>query len=238
MTFSFVPGRFHGPECWDLVCDAFRKKGVSTITPEFPIEDPDISLNDHAEILALAEEGCGEREFIRVGWSWGTNVVLREVNDSTKKVIIISGGFHPSTLKNHPGVDSLREVEHGLMYEIYQDLSRQKRQSFAEQLFYHDVKDAEIRQKAISALREHPYRDTEPELKTFPAVPLGYIALTRDRVNTIQYQRETAHLLGVKETSMYSGHAPMYARYKSLADRLIQIALADNKPAEETANVG
>lgn len=223
-VFSFVFGRGHGPECWDFVRPKLEQNGIASIAPDFPIEDSGASLDDHAEILAQAENKWGESEFVRVGWSWGANIVARAVSASTRRIIFVAPGFHPMTVFRHPNRE-LIHTDHGMIYSMFQaHQNDEERLSFAEMAFYHDVKEKSVVEDAVKSLRPHPYRENEPVLDVFPAVPLGYIALLKDRAITYDSQYRTAHALGVKPRTIRSGHAPMYSRPNDLANLLIELS--------------
>ncbi len=223
-VFSFVSGRFHGPECWELVRNTLKSDGYDSVAPELPIEDVGVSLDDHAGILAAEEVSYGDAEFIRVGWSWGANVVTRAVESSTAKIIYIAPGFHRSTIITHPRAD-LINTEHGLMYRIFQLLDNDEdKREYAESLFYHDAPSAEVAKNASAGLRSHPYREEEPVLGSFPVLPLGYIALRRDFVITYESQLTTAVALAVGVKNFHSGHAPMISHPKQLARALEDLA--------------
>jgi len=99
--FSFVSGRHHGPEAWLYVQEELRRHGWKSIAHDLPIENPYFSLNDHARVVAHAERLQGDvDEIIRVGWSWGANVIPREIADlPVSQLIFVAGAFHKATLK-------------------------------------------------------------------------------------------------------------------------------------------
>lgn len=227
VSFSLVHGRYHSGWCWHLVQEELSNKGFNSVAPDFPIEHMEYDLNDHARILASAENASGSDEIVRVGWSWGANVIPRAVSLRTvKKLIYIAGVFHPASIPRSGG-DIVPTAKHTLAYGAVvanPDAGLEVVKETANYTFYHDV-DADLRKEAISRLREHPRRAVEPYLPAFPVLPMEYIVPTEDHAVVPETQQEVAKYLGMAPTLLEgSGHCPMLSRPRELAELLIKLS--------------
>lgn len=226
-TFCLVHGRHHDGWCWESVRKELDEQGWPSIAPDLPIEDPLLSLEDHAEVMADAEAASGAETIVRVGWSWGANIIPRAIGGvSIKKLIFVAGAFHRSTIEQW-GDESVRAT-HSIAYDAMQtSLPLDPPRALAEvadYVFYHDIEDDILKAKALAHLRDHPRREDEPGLPVFPELPREYILTTQDRAVAPASQKKIAELLDVEPIPIESGHAPMLSRPQELAHWLIHLA--------------
>jgi hypothetical protein len=210
--FSFVAGRHHGPHCWDLVRRGLDQAGIESIAHDLPIEDPSMDLNDHAAIVARGEEKLNGARIIRVGWSWGANVIPRNAEHSgIKRLIYIAGAFLPETIVSLIPHEPLRP-KHSLGYlAMGQPANGELFRRTAAEVFYHDVENEQRIWRAVDDLKPHERRPSEPPLQSYPDLPGTYVVLEHDRVLSPYYQRDIASLLSVDTETIESGHAPMFS---------------------------
>lgn len=222
-TFCLVHGRYHGDWCWRAVQEELTNADWRSIAPNLPIEDSDMSLNDHAVFVRQAELMSDAKEIVRVGWSWGANVIPRALGaNAVKKLVFVAGSFHPATLRRSVTGESL--PKRSISYEV---LIRNEEKGFDEigdYVFYHDLEDEHQKKLAIRKLRPHPRREIEPGLAEFPNVPIEYVLLTNDHALVPEAQADTAEALGVQPVCFKSGHTPMLSKPKELAKLLIELA--------------
>lgn len=221
--FCLVHGSWHGAWCWQRLQEELGSAGRKSIAPDLPFEDPNKSLDDHAAIIRKEELKSGATEIIRVGWSWGANVIPRALGSNVvRKLIFVAGSFHPATLRRSVTGEELSI--RSLSYEVARNTKKEGLREMADYVFYHDVEDEELRENAKNELKWYPRREIEPELTRFPHLPLEYILLANDHALRHEAQTSAAEALGVKPVYFESGHAPMLSRPKELARLLIKLA--------------
>ncbi len=226
--FSFVFGRHHSPATWDLVRDNLSSLGWDSIAPDFWIENPDVSLDEHAERLKRAEDNTSASEIYRVGWSWGANVIPRAAGSAAvKKLIFTAGAFHPATLRHKVKSRPVPESKHSLIWEAMRTNPLRTAREVAPYALYNDVESVPRLNEIISSLRQHPRRELEPGLVHFPDLPMEYILMTNDRTLLPESQREIAEALGIVPVEFDGGHAAMYSEEKAKKLARLYIHLAN-----------
>jgi hypothetical protein len=224
-TFCLVHGRYHSGWCWQSVQEELAIAGWNSIAPTLPIEDPEMTLDDHASFLKQVKLERGLEESIDVGHSWGANIIARTMgSNAVKQLIFIAPSFHPATLK-HPTRDRPLSYDLWKKYEETAGFDLQAMKEFASFAFYDDVSDEELKEEALNRLREHPTREIEPELEEFPDLPIEYVLTVDDKAVSPYAQADTAEVLGVNPVCFKSGHAPMLAQPEKLAEKLIELAI-------------
>lgn len=237
-TFSLVHGRYHSGDCWDYVREVLDARGYQSIATDLDIENGEHSLEDHAQTLAKAEASAEADRVIRVGWSWGANVIMRHLeNANVIQLQFVSPSLHDSSLLAIPeysGLPSPPDEKYSLIYRAWK--KAEEREDISEQelvremgihLFYWDVKEADIINKAISSFRSHPRTDeSEPALSDYPAdlpktvfIPTNDFVLQRDWLNW-QARALSASRVELKDC----GHSPMYSQPRKLARYMIKQA--------------
>ena len=216
-------GRHFGGWVWDRVQKHLADEGWDSIAPTFDVEKGVVNLDEHATMLRQAEREKGSEHFIDVGWSWGANVVMRELGDTAvKKLIFPSGVFDKSTL---PWIKShLPKSIHPLPYSIMEANNRAGWREYGPEVLFGGIKNERIIEGAVRSLRDHPKLPDEPDVPRLPPLPMVYIKLTEDKAVRLEAQDDMANLIGVVPVPFDSGHTPMLSRPKDFAELLIALA--------------
>lgn len=207
MTYVLIPGAATGPWYWDLVADDLRGRGHEVIAVDLPCDDDDAGLEEYA---AAGVEAIGGRSgVIVVGHSLGgfTASLLAGRVDAAQLVLV-------QAMVPMPG-ESIGEWWANTGYPEMPDRSE-------EETYYHDVpehlvalyKDNERAQSATPMDQPWP-------LEAWPDVPTRFVLCTEDRFFPAEFMRGVVReRLGIVPDEIATGHLPMHARPKELADRL------------------
>jgi pimeloyl-ACP methyl ester carboxylesterase len=236
-VFNLVSAHYHGPWAWNYVREELARQGYDSIAPDLPIEDPEATLDDHAKIIREAEEEKGAEQYIRVGWSWGGDVVYRQLGYTTVSKLVflaaplrrITAGF---TIPNESPIVNGRT----LLYHVWIKAEEQGVAEFDPVLignaFYNDLKDEALQALAIGQLRPHPHI-TQDDIAVLPDMDTHYVWFKKDRAFRPESQVATADMLGISKTGLETDHAPMLSRPQLLGSHLI--ALANRKPGDSSS---
>lgn len=230
ITFSLVHGAYHDSWVWLYVQQSLARAGYDSIAPSLPIEDPEATFDDYAQVVADAEAASGAERIVRVGWSRAGNVIPRAVGrTAVEKLIFIAPGFHPSTLdlasEDEPARYSLTfgagiyEGEHNLTSILLEP-------EMIRYAFYNDVRNDMLAGLAIGQLRQQRKAAYEPPLSVFPDLPMEDIICRKDHIIRPDWQLYVANRLGIEPRYINTGHSPMLSRPKLLTRKLIELANA------------
>jgi hypothetical protein len=244
ITFSFVHGSFHNKQTWKYVRSLLKEKGYQSVASDLPIDDPEATYDDYADIVENDERISGAGNIYRVGWSRGVNAAIRKVGDTVCRLGFLAG-IPDETTMQRPQVEEADQIPPRYSYEqLYEraqiwmprDMSRFKPE-LAEFFFYHDW-DAEWDasegkpawvEESIEQLREQR-RAKQPPLAEIPSVPIDCIVPIEDRVINPRRQVYEAQRLAARVIPIPGGHSPHLCRPQFLTDLLID--LAESQPLD------
>jgi pimeloyl-ACP methyl ester carboxylesterase len=229
ITFGLVHGAWHGAWCWEKVEDALQEAGHRSIAVDLPIDNPESTFDDHADIVAAALEG--QENIVLVGHSRGGNIIPRvAAKIAVSRMIFVCGAFHaslPETMARHDAdapTSALPVFKAGIL-PIVNGLAGYD-STIGRDVFYHDcaIEDADW---AIGHLRQQR-RAEEQRMETWPAVPTDSIICRDDRVINPEWSRYAArNWLGIEPVELPGGHSPFLSRPEVLAAALIALAEQD-----------
>lgn len=221
---SAVHGRYGSEKQWNGMKKQLSARGFKLIAHQLQIEDPDMTLDDHAAQVRQKEEESGSENIIRLLHSWGFNVGMRQVHEAVKGVITVAG----SCAKGAEPVGMDAEVEHSVSYDyIKTDPQRLLLdEDLAAFVFFNDVKKREIIKQAMEDMRiNHVSQDTPPLPTVKIGRPILYVVTTKDRDIFEASQREIANQIGAEVVELKgSGHFAQYSRIADLSSITIDFA--------------
>jgi len=230
-VFTLGLAHYHDPWHWHLVQKELARQGYDSIVPNSPIEDPDVTLDDHAEIIHEAEELYGAEQYIRVGWSWSGDIMYRMIGANTvSKLIFLAAPLRRVTAAYRIPKGSPVANGRTLLYQTWVHAEEKGIvDEFDPELignaFYNELMDDELKKMAISKLRKHPHLpEDEDDIAFLPELDAHYVCFERDWALRPDCQTATANLLGIEKSSLPTDHAPMLSRPRLLAHHLIWIA--------------
>jgi pimeloyl-ACP methyl ester carboxylesterase len=230
ITFGLVHGAWHGAWCWGKVEDELREAGHRSVAVDLPIDDPEATFDDHADIVAAALKD--HENIVLVGHSRGANVVPRvAAKIAVSRMIFLCGTFYDSLPEDiaHTATDAPVSISAAFAAGILpadQGLFGYN-SSMGRDIFYHDcaIEDADW---AIGQLRPQR-RAPEQRMEAWPKVPTDSILCRDDRIVNPEWSRFAAkHWLGVEPVELPGGHSPFLSRPEVLAAALV--ALAEQAP--------
>jgi pimeloyl-ACP methyl ester carboxylesterase len=225
-TFGFVHGAWHGAWCWDKLRGDLALQGHTTFAVDLPVDDPDATFDDHAQIVTDVLSKYDE--VILVGHSRGGNIIPRVAQDAVKQLVFLCGTFEASLtesqIKEHS--DAPADILPGFTAGIVQEQANLTSfdQKMARDLFYQDCNEIDA-QAAIAKLRLQR-RAAEIRLKVWPDTPAVSIFCQDDRVVNPEWSRYAAqHWLNTTASEIPGGHSPFLSRPQLLASALIDLSL-------------
>lgn len=226
VAFGLVHGAWHGAWCWEDVEYALRDAGHDTIAVDLPIDDPNATFDDHAEIVADAMQGYDN--IVLVGHSRGGNIIPRVAGlIAVKRLIYVCGALHATITEemaeSNKGIvaSAMPAFSAGILPAENNlagyDLTK------AREIFYHDCPE-EKADWAIGQLRLQR-RGQERRLDVWPDTPSDYILCQEDRVINPEWSRYAAeNWLNTEAVELPGGHSPFLSRPQLLASTLIELA--------------
>jgi pimeloyl-ACP methyl ester carboxylesterase len=227
-TYALIHGGAHGGSCWDLLASELRDRGHDVVAPDLPIDDPEATLTDHAQVVV---DAVGDRsDVVVVAHSLGGLVgpIVASMCDAELLVMLAAMVPSPgeSCVELWAATDYAPGVPDGDGGKVDVDLDGddatilESAGAIAE--FYHDVQ-RDIALDAVSKLREQDMAMmTEPwPLAAWPDVPTRYLLCRDDRILPPDWSRRVVpERLGITPDEIDGSHSPFLARPSELADRL------------------
>jgi pimeloyl-ACP methyl ester carboxylesterase len=197
------------------------------LAPPLPLQDPQATPSDHADVVARALPGDGE--IVVVAQSLGAFVGPLVAARAPVSLLILLAPMIPKPGETagqwwgntgHP--EAIAEVikRHGPMTAWGPGA--------IGEVFLHDVDPAVAaeNERFAGAPGEGMFVERWP-LDEWPAVPTRVLAPQEDRLFPRDFQRRVAHeRLGLGIDEMAGGHLPMLSRPRELAEHLVELAAA------------
>jgi hypothetical protein len=229
--------------------DIFAQRGYEMLLPDLPIEDPDATYDDHADIVRKAQQDRDAKEYVDIGHSWSGDIIYRKLGAAPVSMLIFCGApLRP--VQENTGLPVIRTSQ-SIRYGAYvaaemndQVVFERDRESLGDAIFS-GIGDKALKGWATEQLRIHPHKRWSQgsgsldvgELADPNAVlpadrSVQYIGFEKDAVFTYQAQHETANRLNIPFNSLSSCHFPMLDDPMLFVDRIIKL-IEDNKDARQ-----
>jgi pimeloyl-ACP methyl ester carboxylesterase len=230
-VITTVAAHYCGPWQWDKYFEELMfQRGYEVLSPGLPIDDPDMTLDDHAEILRNAQEERGAAEYVDIGHSWGGDVIYRKLGRTPVSMLVFqSAPLRP--IKRNLGLPSDELSSRSLFYGSYINLEETQATGFDRewlgQALFSDLGDCALQAWATEQLQSHPHKphtDEIDEQAVLPAkVKLHYVGTIQDRIFKYLSQKQTAEDLGINFTSIDTSHFPMLEKPLLYVEHIIKI---------------
>jgi pimeloyl-ACP methyl ester carboxylesterase len=211
-SFFFLPGAGTNARYWRLVVSELRDRGHDAVAVDLPYDDDAAGLDEYADVVI---EAIGGRERpVVVAHSFGgftAPLVCDRVPGST---LVYVSAMVPAP-GEAPG-------------DWWANTGYPESDDSGGDPWYHDVAPelaAEAEQGELDQSGT-PMHAPWP-LDALPDVPTHFVLCTEDRFFPAPYMRRVVReRLGIEPDEIASGHMPMLARPRELADRLEAYAVA------------
>jgi pimeloyl-ACP methyl ester carboxylesterase len=222
-TLALVHGAYHGAWCWTRLIPELESRGLSTVAPDLPCDDPAAGLADYA---ATVEAATGGRDdVVLVGHSLGSLTIplVASHRPVLRMIFLCSVPTGPGPAIDGQLADMV--TPEFLAAPRFHDKDGREvlGNQAARQLFFDDCPEAEACW-AVSMLRpQSPRPLVEPTpLDQWPEVPQSVILATEDRAVRMSWAVPTARQrLGDLEPVLLPGsHSPFLSRPAALAEVL------------------
>ncbi|MFI0448770.1 alpha/beta hydrolase [Actinomadura sp. 6N118] len=203
-NFVLIPGGGSGPWYWSLLVDELRARGHDGVAVDLPSEDDSAGLSEYAD---AAVDAIGDRrDLVVVGHSLGGFTAPLVCARVPVDLLVMLTAMIPA-----PG-------------ETANDWwANTGHESLDGDTFFHDV-PPELAAESTKDERDQsgtPMGEPWP-LPAWPDVPTRFLLCSEDRFFPAEFMRRVVKdRLGVTPDEIATGHMPMLARPKELADRLI-----------------
>jgi len=222
ITFCLVHGAWHDDACWQLLVPELERRGHECVTPVLPLERPDATFEDYAQVVVDQLEGRDTP--VLVGHSMSSAVIpLVAITQPVRLLVYLCpamGGFpappdEPPYQRpgyERPPVDA-------------NDRSWWPEERAVSQLYARiDPQLAERLSLRLRPQPQRPFRATYP-LQRPPAVPSAFLYAREDELFDEGWSRWiAAQLLGVDAIELPGGHFPMLEHPGLLATMLERCA--------------
>ncbi|RUT00546.1 hypothetical protein DSM106972_073170 [Dulcicalothrix desertica PCC 7102] len=247
-VFCLVHAAFQGAWSWDLLIPQLEAKGHFSVAMDLPIENPEATLLDYAEVAVQALPS-NEDDVILVGASMaGTVIPLVAAQRRVRKLVYL-GALIP-----YPGMSVIEQMYEDVVPDMWKaagfetpysskfeqirdepdifnsgslEKSLLENEAVAMEFLFHDC-EPEVARLGVSKLRNHLSSAHLTEifpLQALPDVESSYIVCTEDRVISPAWSKYAARKrLGVEAIEFPSGHCPYLSQSARLAELLTQIA--------------
>jgi len=227
-TVALVHGAHHGAWCWDRLVPELERRGLSTVAPDLPCDDPGAGIPAYAEVVEAALGGADD--VVVVGHSLGSlTVPVVASHRAVRRMVFLCSvptGPGPAVAESLAGMVTPEFAATPRFHDSNgtEMLSNQA----ARDLFFDDCADADA-WWAVAHLRpqaQRPLAEPAP-LAAWPDVPQSVVLGTEDRVVRWEWALPAARarLNGREPHLLPGGHSPFIARPAHLADVLAAIAL-------------
>lgn len=241
--FSFAYPHFHNEWCCELVVRALKQRGYHSLTPHYDISNPDMTRDDHADTMWEAEQKMGAENYVRVGSSYGADLIYRRLDEvPVSKIVPFSAPLRPvikrlgipisfPALANNPAVGYQAVVR-----AMESDWTKFDREALAQEL-YQGIGDIAIKAWATEHIEPHPHEPENgnggDENAVLPVnIDTYFIGTINDLILPYRNQRLTAQYLNLDFLPFPSGHFAMFEKPDLQAELLVQIASGNIKRAQ------
>ncbi|NRQ36611.1 alpha/beta hydrolase [Nonomuraea sp. NN258] len=207
-TFVLIHGGGGSAWHWEPVERELRAHGHETVAVDLPLEDESAGLWDYADHVV---EAVGERrdDLVVVAHSWGGFVAPLVAARVEVRLLVLVTAMIPA-----PGErpsDWWENTGHDVTFDDVREI------------FLHDV-PADLADRVLATGRGHAEKSLQEPwpLPAWPPVPTRFVLCTLDRCFPPAFMRRVvADRLGVVPDELASGHTPMLAQPKELAELLM-----------------
>ncbi|MBX4188509.1 hypothetical protein KW792_00205 [Candidatus Saccharibacteria bacterium] len=231
--------------------ELFAQRGYDMLLPDLPIDDPDATYDDHAEIVREAQQQRGAGEYIDIGHSWSGDIIYRQLGSAPVSMLIfLAAPLRPVQEKSGLSVD---RGSQSISYSAYvaaeksdQVIFDRDRESLGDAIFS-GIGNKAVKGWATNQLRYHPHKrwsqgsgelddgePTDPNAVLPTDLPMEYLGLEKDKVFAYAAQVQTAGKLGIPFSSFTSCHFPMLDSPKPFVNRIITM-IEDKADARQQA---
>jgi pimeloyl-ACP methyl ester carboxylesterase len=225
-TIALVHGAYHGAWCWDRLVPELAERGVPSVAPDLPCDDPRAGISEYADVVEEAIAGAGD--VVLVGHSLGSlTIPVVATRVPVRRMVFLCSvptGPGPAVAE---GLDGMVTPEFAAAPRFHDaDGTEMMANAAAQRLFFHDCTDADA-WWAVAHLRPQASRPlTEPApLPAWPDVPQSVVLATEDAVVRWEWALPAARarLGGADPHLVPGGHSPFLSRPALLADVLVAI---------------
>ena len=204
-TFCLVHGAWHGGWAWDPLRAELEGRGHSVVAPDLPCDDCDAGIEEYAAVVRAALGGVDDA--VVVGHSLGgLTIPLVPARLRVFLCALVAGTGWDDVFVPGFGASRTRD-ELGRSY--YPDPADAARELQYPPSF------------ASLAVKLRPQAPVEVSTPYAAEGPVAYVVCTLDAAIRPDWQRHLAHeVLGVVPIELASGHSPMLACPRELADVL------------------
>jgi pimeloyl-ACP methyl ester carboxylesterase len=215
-TYVLIPGGGSSPWYWHPLAAELRERGHDVVAVDLPCDDDSAGLAEYAD---TAVDAIGDRtDLVMVAHSLGgftAPLVCDRVPVDLLvmlQAMIPSPGEAPGDWWANTGYEQARREQ----------AERDAAAGDTTDVFFHDV-PPDLATGAKQSERDQsgtPFAEPWP-LKTWPDVPTRFLLCSDDRFFPAEFiRRVVRERLGITPDEIATGHMPMLARPKELAERL------------------
>ena len=218
-TFGLVHGAWHAASCWEVLIEQLRALGGNAIAMDLPIDDPDATISDYANVVVTALEGAPP-DVVLVGHSLGAAVTYlvvgrRPVGGLIYLCPVLGPPYRSASHRGPPTI--IHTTMRG-------DGTTELDPASAHAVLYHDC-SPEVAARAVARLR--PQRMLFNEVfpaQAWPDLPTWVIGTSHDRaIDVGNMVLQARNQLGEVVHFLPGGHSPFLSRPKELAELMMAL---------------
>lgn len=224
VTYVLIPGAGAGSWYWHRLVAELRNRGHGVVAVDLPCEDDAAGLPEYAD--AVVEATAGRTGLVVVAHSFGGFTAPLVCDRAPVDLLVMLQAMIPAP--GEPPGDWWANTGYAR--------SGAARGS-DDEVYYHDVEPGLAAEAARHDLgqSETPLRQPHP-LEQWPDVPTTYLLCSEDRCFPAPFMRRVVQeRLGIEPEEIATGHMPMLARPRELADRLEALRTAAARSAGRRA---
>ena len=223
-TFALLHGAWHGAWCWELLTPELQRRGHGVVAVDLPIDDPDATFEDYADVAASALADTGD-DVVAVGHSLSGNVLPWLAERRPVRHLVYLGALVADlgrSVDDQQRNDGMLNLLYLTALERVGGCTRWADADLARSLLYADCDDEVV----LAALARVRPQATLPigqlcTLARQPTVPSTYIVCAEDQVVHPAWSRRVAReRLGASLVELPGSHSPFYSRPAELAEVL------------------
>lgn len=238
--FCLVHGAFQGAWTWDLLIPHLEAQGHTTVAMDLPIEDPNASLSQFADVVIQALPKTDD-DIVLVGHSMAGTIIPLVAEVHQVRQLVFIGALIP-----HPGTSTIDQFAHNFDSDTLKSFNYEPKNTSEFKKFddepnmFHplslgrDFSD-------VAVLKEIFYNDCSPDViewalskrrlqqsmayifevnpvKSLPDVEYKYIVCNDDKIISPTWSRYAARKrLGIDAIELPGGHCPHLSHPQQLA---------------------